>query len=147
AVPMRREEAFPGRLRATLWCRLDTVGPEDRFDRVTADVVADVLEAAADSRVPTRVGFSVAIHTTSTPMSGWVLGRPRGGAFEPSYFWAPSRRYHRKIVSGVTIPAMDATRRRPTTWLFHGQAAAPIVGEPQRREPCAARRTQFCSRR
>lgn len=34
-------------------------------------------------------------------MSGLVVGRPGRRVFEPSYFWATSLRYQRRIVSGV----------------------------------------------
>jgi hypothetical protein len=40
-----------------------------------------------------------------------------------------SLRYHRRIVSGVTIPDTSARRRLPRTTPFHGQAAALVVGE------------------
>src|SRR5215472_18589854 len=68
--------------------------------------------------VALQVGFSVAMRTTSAAMSGLVLGRPGRRPFEPSYFLATSRRYQRKIVSGVTMPAMSARRRRPTILPF-----------------------------
>ena len=64
-------------------------------------------------------------------MSGLVDGRPGRRACEPSYFWATSLRYQRRIVSGVTIPDTSARRRRPRTMPFTGQAAALVVGEAQ----------------
>ena len=67
------------------------------------------------------------MRTTSAAMSGLVDGRPGRRAWEPSYFWATSLRYPRRIVSGVTIPDTAARRRRPRT--FHGQAAALVVGK------------------
>src|ERR1700730_16647807 len=51
-------------------------------------------------------------------MFGLVLGRPGRRVFEPSYFLATSLRYHRRMVSGLTIPAMSARRRRPRTLPF-----------------------------
>jgi hypothetical protein len=51
-------------------------------------------------------------------MFGLVLGRPGRRVFEPAYFLATSRRYHRRMVSGVTMPAMSARRRRPRTLPF-----------------------------
>jgi hypothetical protein len=41
-------------------------------------------------------------------MSGVVVGRPGRRVFEPSYFWATSLRYQRRIVSGVTMAAIAA---------------------------------------
>jgi hypothetical protein len=40
-------------------------------------------------------------------MSGLVRGRPGHRVLEPSDLFATSLRYHRRIVSGVTIPAMS----------------------------------------
>src|SRR6516164_11453203 len=59
ALPMRREEGLPGRLRAPLRCLLDAMVLEDRLNHVAGDVVADALQPAADPRVA----------------PGWVLGR------------------------------------------------------------------------
>src|SRR6478672_4566143 len=53
---MRGKARLPEHGRATVGCRLDAVIPDDRFDRVTADVAAKRLEPAADARVaPSRV--------------------------------------------------------------------------------------------
>ena len=60
-------------------------------------------------------------------MFALVLGRPGRRVFEPSYFLATSLRYQRRMVSGVTIPAMSARRRRPRS--FYGYAAPLVVGE------------------
>ena len=43
-----------------------------------------------------------------------VRGRPRRRRALPSYFCAMSRRYQRRIVSGVTIPATRLKTRRPS---------------------------------
>src|SRR5262245_9842964 len=58
------------------------------------------------------------MRTTSAAMSGFVVGRPGRRVFAPSYCWATSFRYQRRIVSGVTMPATAARRRRPRTWPF-----------------------------
>ena len=69
------------------------------------------------------------MRTTSAAMSGFVVGRPGRRVFEPSYFWATSVRYHRRIVSGVTMAATAARRRRPRTWPFTGETASLVVGQ------------------
>src|SRR5215472_7652182 len=97
--------------------------------------------------VALHVGFSVAMRTTSAAMPVFVHGRPGRRVFEPSYFLATSRRYHRKIVSGVTIPAMDASRRRPTTWPFTARRRRWSSVRRTRRDSCVARRTRFSSTR
>ena len=51
-------------------------------------------------------------------MSGLVVGRPGRRFAEPSYFLATSRRNRGRMVSGVTIPATAARRRRPRTLPF-----------------------------
>jgi len=109
-VPMRGEERLPRHVRAALRCRLNAVILEDRFDRVAGDVVTETLEPTADARVaPGRVLLCHA--DTSAARSGLVLGRPGRRAFEPSYFFATSVRYHGRIVSGVTMPTISASRR------------------------------------
>src|SRR6516165_11793797 len=71
------------------------------------------------------------MRTTSAAISGLVLGRPSRLAFEPSYCWATRRRYHRRIVSGVTMPATAARRRRPRTLPFTARRRQLVVGETQ----------------
>jgi hypothetical protein len=97
--------------------------------------------------VDPQVGFSVAMRTTSAAISGLVLGRPGRRVFEPSYLFATSWRYHRKKVSGVTMPAIDATRRRPTTLPFTARRRRWSSVRRRRRDGCAARRTRFSSSR
>ena len=53
-VPMSRQEGLPRCLRTALWRGHDAVVLEDRFDRVSGDVVTEVLEPAADTRVAPR---------------------------------------------------------------------------------------------
>src|ERR1700681_4853157 len=71
------------------------------------------------------------MRTTSAARSGLVLGRPERRAFDPSYFLATSVRYQRRMVSDVTMPTMPASRRRPRTLPFYGQAATLVVGEAE----------------
>jgi hypothetical protein len=146
AVPMRGEKRLPGGLRATLRRGLDAVVLEDRLDRIAGDVVTETLEPTADARVaPGRVSFAMRI--TSAARSGLVLGRPRRCAFELSYFLATSVRYHRKMVSGVTMRAMAASRRRPRTLPFTAKRRRWSSVRHSPRGPCAARRTRFSSSR
>ena len=65
-------------------------------------------------------------------MSGLVHGRPGRRCFEPSYFWATSFRYHRRMVSGVTMPATVREAAPAEDLAFHGQTASLVVGEVQR---------------
>jgi hypothetical protein len=44
--------------------------------------------------------------------------RPGRRVFAPSYFVATRHRYHRRMVSGVTIPATATSCRRPRIWPF-----------------------------
>jgi hypothetical protein len=80
------------------------------------------------------------MRTTSAAISGLVLGRPGRRLFEPSYFLATSRRYQRKMVSGVTMPAIDARRRRPRTLPFTARRRRWSSVRRSRRDPCAARK-------
>jgi hypothetical protein len=64
-------------------------------------------------------------------MSSLVVGRPGRRVCELSYFAATSLRYQRRIVSGVTMPATAARRRRPRTWPVHGETASLVVGQAQ----------------
>ena len=50
---------------------------------------------------------------------------------EPSYFWATSLRYQRRIVSGVTMPDDVRQAASAENAAFHGQAASLVVGEAQ----------------
>ena len=62
-------------------------------------------------------------------MSRVVRGRPGRRVFEPSYFCATSRRYQRRMVSGVN-DASDLREAAPAQDLaFHGQAASLVIGE------------------
>ena len=65
-------------------------------------------------------------------MSGMVGGRPGSRVFEPSYLWATSLRYQRRIVSGVTHDSGDVRKATTAKDLpFHGQPASLVVGEAQ----------------
>ncbi len=64
-------------------------------------------------------------------MSGLVDGRPGRRAWEPSYFWATSLRYQRRIVSGCHDPGHLRQAASAENDTFHGQAAALVVGEAQ----------------
>jgi hypothetical protein len=55
---MRREAGLPGCLRAALERRLDAVVAEDRLDRVTTDVMADMLQPTPNPRVVLTAGRS-----------------------------------------------------------------------------------------
>src|SRR6516165_4333869 len=88
-------------------------------------------------RVYPHVGFSDAMGTTSAAMSRLVLGRPGCRLFEPSYFLATSWRNHRRMVSGVTMPAIDARRRRPTTLPFTARRRRWSSLRRSRRDGCA----------
>ena len=78
-------------------------------------------------------------------MSGLVDGRPGRRAWEPSYFWATSLRYQRRIVSGVTIPDTSARRRLPRTTPFTARRRRWSSVRRTRRDACAARRIRFSS--
>ena len=145
AVPMGGHERLPGRVHATLRRGPNAVVPEDRFDRVAGEIVAESFQPAADARVA-QVGFSFAMQTMSAAMSGLVLGRPGRPCFEPSYFLATSLRYQRTIVSGVTMPATSARRRPPRTLPFTAKRRRWSSVRRSRRGPCA-RRTRFSSSR
>jgi len=53
-VPMRGEECLPRHLRAAFRCGLNAVVLQDRLDRVPSDVMAEVLQPAADAGVAPR---------------------------------------------------------------------------------------------
>jgi len=61
--------------------------------------------------------------------------RPRwrwlGETFRRRYFFATSVRYHRKMVSGVTMLAMPSKPTPTENFAFHGQAAALVIGDGQ----------------
>ena len=77
---------------------------QDPLHRVPGDVVAEVGECAADPRVAPRRILPRHPYDEFGHRLG-VIGRPRRRRALPSYFWAISRRYQRRIVSGVTMPA------------------------------------------
>ena len=81
---------------------------------------AELLQAAADAGVtPGRILVRHADDERGEVRRG---ARPTGRrAFEPSYFVATSRRYQRRIVSGVTMPATSARPRRPRAWPFRAK--------------------------
>src|SRR5438067_3369865 len=87
------------------------------------------------------------MRTTSTARSALVRGRPGRRAFELSYFFAMSVRYHRRIVSGVTMPTIPPSRRRPRALPFTARRRRWSSVRRSRRRPCAARRTRFSSSR
>lgn len=72
-------------------------------------------------------------------MSGLVHGRPGRRVFEPSYFLATSFRYHRRMVSGVTMPADVRVPAPAKDLAFHGEAASLVVveGNPSGTVGCA----------
>jgi hypothetical protein len=71
------------------------------------------------------------MRTTSAAMSGLVLGRLGRRVFEPSYFLATSFRYHRRMVSGVTMPGDGREAPTAEDVAFHGQTASVVVGQLQ----------------
>ena len=84
-----------------------------RFTVVRA-IVWPRFESAPRIRVSPHRGLSTAILTTSSATSCRVIGRPRRRRALPSYVWAISLRYQRRIVSGVTMPATCVKTRRPS---------------------------------
>ena len=74
-----------------------------------------------------KVGFSIARRTTRAAVSGVVRGRPGRRVVEPSYFLATSLRYHRRMVSGVTMPAMSARAAPAENLAFHSQTAPLMI--------------------
>ena len=74
------------------------------------------FESAPRIRVYPHWGFSTAIRTTRAATSRRVIGRPRPRRALPSYVWAITLRYQRRIVSGVTMPATCIQTRRPSCW-------------------------------
>ena len=71
------------------------------------------------------------MRATSAATSGLVDGRPGRREWEPSYFWATSLRYQRRIVSGVTMPGHIRQAASAEDHAFDGQAAPLVVGEAQ----------------
>src|SRR5262245_57261848 len=143
---MSGQERLPGRPRAALGCGLDAVVLEDRLDRVAGDVVAEALQPAPDSRVaPGRVLVRQAGHQRDDVRLG--AGATGTRVFEPAYFLATSRRYQRRIVSGVTMPAMSPRRRRPSALPYTARRRRWSSVSRSRRLPRSARRTRFSSRR
>jgi hypothetical protein len=123
-VAMSGEERLPGCIPSGLRCGLDAVVPQDRFDRVACYVVAEDPAARRGCLCRPLVGFSVAMRTTSAAMSGFVLGRPGRRRLRAVALLGDELRYQRKMVSGVTIPAMAARRRRPRTLPFTARRRA-----------------------
>jgi hypothetical protein len=92
---------------------------------------AEVLQCAADARVaPRRVLVRQARDERGEV---WPGARSTSAALRRAVvFVATSRGYQRKIVSGVTMPATSATRRRPMASPLTVRQADPlIVGEPE----------------
>src|SRR5262245_9266076 len=80
------------------------------------------------------------MRTTRAATSALVLGRPERRACEPSYFFATSVRYQRRIVSGVTTPTISASRRQPRALPFTARRRGWSSVRRIRWVPCAARR-------
>src|SRR5262249_8593543 len=119
---------------------------EDSLDRVAGDFVAEALQRTTDSRVaPSRVLVRHADHEGGDLRLD--AGRPGTRLFEPAYFLATSRRYQRRIVSGVTMPAMSPRRRRPSAFPFTARRRRWSSVSRRRRLPRSARRMRFSSRR
>src|SRR5262245_36737957 len=110
---MSDQERLPGCLRAALGRGLEAVVLEARLDRVAGDLVFEALQRSAQSRVaPRRVLVRHADHEGA--ISVLVRGRSGTRFYESAYFLATSRRYHRRIVFGLTMPAVSPRRRRPS---------------------------------
>ena len=71
------------------------------------------------------------MRTTSSAIACLVRGRPELRFLEPSYFLATSRRYQRRIVSGVTMPATRWSPFRPRTMFFTARCLRLIVVQPK----------------
>ena len=127
---MSGEERLPRRLRAALRCGLDAVVLEDRFDRVPGDVVAEVLQPAADARVaPGRI----LVRHADDERGDVRLGARATGA----------SRLRTVVLLGDEPPVPPQDRvgchdagdgREATTAedvAFHGEAASLVVGQAQ----------------
>jgi hypothetical protein len=110
-----------------------------------AHAVADVLQGAVDPRVG-QVGFSVAIRMTRCRISAKTPGRP-GRDFAYVHFRAMSCRCQRRIVSGVTIAATCARRRRASRKPIAAKRRRSSSVNRTRWLPRRAFRTRFSSRR
>src|SRR5262245_56610351 len=95
-LDVRGEEGLPRHLRAAFWCGVDARVLQDGFNRVPREVVAEVLQRAADTSI--APGRTLVRHAHDECGDVRLRGRSPGRRFEPSYFWATSVRYHRRIV-------------------------------------------------
>lgn len=113
---------------------------------VPVDLVPEV-ESAPRILVYPQPGFATAILTTSPAISHGVLGRPRPLRALPPHFFAISWRYQRRIVSGVTMPAMARSALRPS--LLPRTASRLRWASLRRsgRSPSCSRRIRFSSLR
>src|SRR5689334_9725334 len=90
-----------------------------------------MLPSAPRSRVYPQLGFSVANWTTRRCSEAAVPERPLPRRAVPSYLFAMSSRYQRRIVSGVTRPPSWSRTRRPSALPLRREPAALGVGEAQ----------------
>ena len=127
---MSGEERLPGHFRAALRGGLDAVVLQDRFDRVPSDVVAEVLQAAADARVaPGRIlGRHAHDERGDIRLGGRATGTPR---------------LRTVVLLGdeTPVPAQDRVGCHDTSdcresaaaqdLAFHGETASLVVSEAQ----------------
>ena len=115
---------------------------------VRAIVVAEVRERPADPCVtPLWILDRHPDHERGNFAVASSAGLDRRRAL-PSYVWAISLRYQRRIVSSVTMPATCIKTRRPSFWPRTARRRRwASVRRSGRGYPGAARRTRFSSRR
>ena len=127
---MSGEECLPGHLRAALRCGLDAVVLQDRFDRVPSDVVAEVLQPAADARVaPGRILVRHAHDERGdVRLGGRATGAPRLRTVVLLGDESP-------VPTQDRVGCHDASDGREVTTAedlaFHGETASLVVGEAQ----------------
>jgi len=97
---------------------------------VVLPIVYPRLVSAPRRRVYPHRGFSVAILMSSLAISAAFRGRPGPRRLLPSYFFATSSRYQRRMVSGLAMLAIFAQALAPEFVSELAQPAAFSVSQP-----------------
>lgn len=120
-VPVTAEERAPLGSLTSLGCGEHTFGGEDALEVERLTERPRFVRAPRMRVVPQR-GFSRATRSTRSRISWAIGGRPGPRLLVPSYLSATRCRYHRRIVSGVTIEA--------SFWISFAAESPALLGEP-----------------